>query len=125
MAVEDERAPLGAAGAMAADDIEGVVVGDMHRREAGHMANLIDVDPPAVDGEAALAQGGRHEILCRVLGAAHRGEFDELGGQRHLIIEAGIDRLHDGRREIGVEHGASGKSHVHKRVCGTSGRRLN
>jgi len=85
---------------MAADDVEGVVVFDMDGREARHVAYRVDIDAPAIDGQAALTQRRSDEILCRVLGTAHRGKLDELRRQGDLLVEPGIDGIHDGGREF-------------------------
>jgi hypothetical protein len=77
------------------DHIDGIVIGDRDRREAGKMLYIIDIDPPAIDAEPTVAILPGHEILRGRLGTSDRGEGGQIGSQFHLRIESGIDGPHN------------------------------
>src|SRR5690606_29105221 len=92
MAVDDQRAALLRLRAMGGDDVEGLRVVDVdHRREAGQIPDVVDLDPPVVDLEAALAEGAGHEVLHRGFVAPGRIVAHHVGGEGELRLEAGVD----------------------------------
>src|SRR5262245_38625066 len=69
------------------------------------MLDGIDVDRPAVHGEAATRHLGMQEILRGVLLPAQRGIAHQVLRQLDLIGEAGADGADDVIGELRVEHG--------------------
>ena len=63
----------------------------LDRTEAAQILQIPDVDMPVVDLVAALAQEIADHVLARPLGAAGRGDRDEIPGGRQLRVKAGID----------------------------------
>ena len=67
MAVQDQRAAwraaVGRAGPVRAHHIPGVLVRHRHGGEAGQVADLVDLDLPAVDTQATVGVRARHEVL--------------------------------------------------------------
>ena len=104
MAVEDERTALRIVNAMTADDVEGVVVVHMHRRETRKSLDVLDLDQKTIDREAAPAHLGREEVLRRVLGTTHRGKPHELRRQLDLVVETRIHGFHDCCGHVLIEH---------------------
>ena len=87
MAVEDERTALRIVNAMAADDVEGVVVVHMHRRETRKILDVLDLDQKTIDCEAAPAHLGREKVLRRVLAELPLGARKRLELVRALATE--------------------------------------
>ena len=69
------------------------------------MLDGVDVDRPAVHGEAAARHLIVEEVLRRVFLPAQRGIAHQVLRQLHLIGETGIDGGDDVVRELGIEHG--------------------
>ena len=63
----------------------------LDRAEAAQILQVLDVDMPVVDLVAALAQEIADHVLARPLGAAGRGDRDEIPRGRELRVEGGID----------------------------------
>jgi len=59
------------------------------------MADLIHIDLPPIHGQALPAHGRGHEILGRMFPAPARGKLNQLRRERHLFVEAGVDRVLD------------------------------
>jgi hypothetical protein len=71
------------------------------RTEAAQILEIVDVDVPVVDLVAALAQEIADHVLARPLGAAGRGDRNEIAGGRKLGIEASVDGIQDLLLRIG------------------------
>ena len=80
---------------MGGDDIHRVRVVAQHGREAGQVADLFQLDLPAVHHQPARAVFGRHEILRRLFLPAGRGMRRQFGQKRRLSIKTGIHRVQD------------------------------
>ncbi|MPL60859.1 hypothetical protein SDC9_06421 [bioreactor metagenome] len=107
MAVQDQRAALAAAAAMAADDVPGVLIGGEHGREAGLVADLVKRDLPAVDGKATGGHLICHEGLRALLVAAGRGMRGQFAQEVDLALEERVDRREDAGGKVGVHGDAS------------------
>ena len=76
----------------------------LDRAEAAQIFQIVDVDMPVVDLVAALPQEIADHVLARSLGAAGRGDRDEIAGGSELRIEAGIGGVEDSLLVVGI-HG--------------------
>ncbi len=74
--------------------------------EAAQILQIPDIDMPIVDLIAALAQEVADHVLARPLGAAGRGDRNEITGRRELGFEARIDGVEDALLRIGVHAAA-------------------
>ncbi len=73
----------------------------LDRAEATQVLQIVDVDMPVVDLIAALSQQIADHVLARPLGAAGRGNRDEISCGRKLGVEAGVDGIEDLPLRIG------------------------
>ena len=74
------------------------------RAKAAQIPEIMEIDVPVVDLVAALAQQVSDHVLARPLGAAGRGNRDEIPRGRELGIEIGVDRVEDSSCGCGVVH---------------------
>ncbi len=100
---------------MSAHDVDRARVIDRHRREAGMMANGLDINRPSIHGKTALGQPIVHEILRRALLSAQAREPHQVLGQSHLGVEPGLDRSQDlgGKARVECLSGCVHASLVH------------
>jgi hypothetical protein len=99
MAVEDEGAAFLFLWMMAADDVDGVFIGDRDRRKARMALDRADLDREAIHPIAALLERAIDEGLGGVLLAPQGRMADELLDEGDLIVEAGFDRFQNRRRQ--------------------------
>ena len=81
----------------------------LDRAEAAQVLQILDVDVPVVDLVAALAQEVADHVLARPLGAAGRGDRNEIPRRRQLRVKAGIDGVEDFLLRIGIHAGGSNR----------------
>src|SRR5690625_874927 len=106
MAVQDKGTTTNLLRPVAADDVEGVLVGNLDRREARKILDGVHVDPPVIHVEGTLAHGIRHEILCRMLFTAERRQAHQILGEGELFVETVVDTLQNGGSNFLIEHGS-------------------
>jgi len=102
MAVEDQRTPRLGARTMRGDDIQRVGVIDRHGREAGMIADRVEIDRPDRGGVAARAKGAGHRLLRGLLAPAQRRAGHEFLEKGDLIAEPRRDRVQYPRRQAGA-----------------------
>ena len=79
----------------------------LDRAEAAQVLQIVDIDMPVVDLVAALPQQIADHVLAWSLGAAGRGDRDEIPRRRKLRVEAGIDGVEDFLLRIGIHLAAA------------------
>lgn len=73
----------------------------LDRTKTAQILQILDVDMPVVDFIAALPQEIADHVLAWPLGAAGRGDRDEIPRRCQLRVKAGIDGVEDFLLRIG------------------------
>lgn len=69
------------------------------------MADVVEIDLPTVDRQAAPAHLSRQEILGRVLGTAHGRKLHQFRREIDGLVEPLVDGAEKGKPRRGVEFG--------------------
>ena len=69
------------------------------------MADALDVDLPAVDRQAAVGIGARHEVLRGGFLAAQRGHPGQVGKEADFLVKACVDGVDQALGGSVIDHG--------------------